>query len=277
MLKYKLAVLTSLFLSSTDLAADEGLQIQRQALYQGGFILGTKSNCVTYQLNGLKGRCNDKGQFVVGFGRDAKPEQTVVFELSDKSRFSYTVQIKPQQYDIQKIEGVAKKMVTPPASVSTRIAGDNQQIGRGRAVDSDLTGYTEHFIWPSYGRISGVYGSQRVFNGIKKRPHFGLDIAAPTGTEVVAPASGIIRVAHHDMYYSGGTIILDHGFGLSSTFIHLSKVSVVEGQKIAQGELIGEIGKSGRATGPHLDWRINWFKERLDPAFWVEKGGNKSK
>lgn len=125
--------------------------------------------------------------------------------------------------------------------------------------------YTQGFTWPAKGRISGVYGSQRVLNGEPRRPHFGLDIAAPTGTEVHAPADGLITMTHPDMYYSGGTIILDHGQGLSSTFLHLSKVLVEAGEFVKQGDLIGLIGATGRASGPHLDWRMNWLDRRVDP------------
>ena len=125
------------------------------------------------------------------------------------------------------------------------------------------------FQWPVEGRISGVYGSQRILNGIPKRPHFGIDIAAPAGTPIRAPAVGLVTLAADDHYYTGGTVILDHGHGLTSAFLHLQEVRVAPGQTVAQGEVIGTLGATGRATGPHLDWRINWFDQRLDPAFFV--------
>ena len=124
-----------------------------------------------------------------------------------------------------------------------------------------LTGFT----WPATGRISGVYGSQRVLNGKPRNPHFGLDIAAPDGTEVFAPADGLVTLTHPDMLLSGGTIILDHGQGLSSTFLHLSKILVEAGSFVKQGELIALIGSTGRASGPHLDWRMNWLDRRVNP------------
>ena len=125
--------------------------------------------------------------------------------------------------------------------------------------------YSQGFAWPAKGRISGVYGSQRVLNGEPRRPHFGLDIAAPEGTNVFAPADGLITLTHPDMYFSGGTIILDHGQGLSSTFLHLSKILVEAGTFVKQGDLIARIGATGRASGPHLDWRMNWLDRRVDP------------
>jgi len=138
-------------------------------------------------------------------------------------------------------------------------------IKQARKGDSKLQDFLAGFVKPLEGPITGVYGSRRVYNGTPGRPHYGLDIAAPTGTEVYAPAPGIVRLAHDDMFYSGGTLIVDHGQGVSSTFIHLSEVIVTPGQRVEAGDLIARVGATGRATGPHLDWRINWFEVRIDP------------
>ncbi len=244
-------------------------------LQQGGFIKGRFEKCIGYELNGIVGRCDDSGHYVLGFGRDAKLKQVVTFTFDGGKTVAKQFNLSSREYKVQRIEGVAKKMVSPAASSLARIKKDNVAIAKARNIDSDLTGYTQSFIWPAQGRISGVYGSQRVFNGVPKRPHFGLDVAGKTGTPVIAPADGIVSLAVDDMYYSGGTLLLDHGYGLSSTFIHLSALEVPLGAKVKQGQLIGRIGATGRVTGPHLDWRINWFSERLDPAFWVKTGGNK--
>jgi murein DD-endopeptidase MepM/ murein hydrolase activator NlpD len=120
------------------------------------------------------------------------------------------------------------------------------------------------------GPITGVYGSQRVYNGVPKNPHYGVDYAAPTGTEVVAPAAGIVRLAHPDLFYSGGTMIIDHGHGLSSSFLHLSGLLVAEGARVTRGQPIALVGATGRATGPHLDWRMNWHQQRIDPQLVLE-------
>jgi murein DD-endopeptidase MepM/ murein hydrolase activator NlpD len=146
-----------------------------------------------------------------------------------------------------------------------RIHRESASIKEARAKDDARTDFLKGFIWPAKGRITGVYGSQRILNGEPRRPHYGLDIAAPVGTLVVAPASGIVTLTTPNMFYSGGTLILDHGHGLSSTFIHLHRILVKEGQYVRQGDVIAEIGATGRVTGAHLDWRINLFKRRLDP------------
>ncbi|NTS77642.1 M23 family metallopeptidase [Catenovulum sp. SM1970] len=244
------------------------------AVKPGGYVLGTLTDCQSFELNGIQAKCAEDGQFVLGFGRDRQGEQTVTFTLSDQSKVTKTFDLGSREYDVQRIEGVEKKYVSPPKETLARIKNDNKQIGAARNVVSTLNGYKQDFIWPAQGRISGVFGSQRVFNGTPKRPHFGLDVANKTGTPVISPADGVVTLAHPDMYYSGGTLIIDHGAGLTSTYIHLSKIDVAKGDVVKQGDLIGKIGATGRVTGPHLDWRINWYSERLDPAFWVPAGGN---
>lgn len=252
--------------------------IHNQALQQGGFVKGKLAGCLTYKVvdsqTAQQGLCTQNGEFVFGFGRDADLKQEVTFTLANNQQIQYPISLTKRSYKEDKINGVPGKTVNPPQSVLDRISKENGEIWLARNQESKKTAFLQDFIWPAKGRISGVYGSRRIFNGVPKRPHFGLDVAAPTGTAVIAPAGGEITVAHQDMFYSGGTIILDHGYGLSSTFIHLSKLHVKKGDMVKQGELIGEIGKSGRATGPHLDWRINWYQIRLDPAFWVKAGGN---
>lgn len=242
-------------------------------LTQGSLIRGRlPANSLVF-LNGKPLKISETGDFVFGFGRDAP----LFHELSwqdpnDENSQTLPLALSQREYSLDRIEGVAQKYVSPPEAVLERIRADNRAIANARASNSATLDFTQTFILPAKGRISGVYGSQRIFNGEPKRPHFGLDIANKTGTEVLAPASGIVRLAHPDMYYSGGTLIVDHGFGVSSTFIHLSKMHVEIGQRIEQGQVIAEIGATGRVTGPHLDWRINWFEERLDPALLVDLG-----
>ncbi|WAJ68997.1 M23 family metallopeptidase [Catenovulum adriaticum] len=254
------------------------VKVSAQALQQGGFVKGRLANCQSYKVvdsqTTQQGLCTENGDFVFGFGRDADLKQTVTFTLSNNQQINYPLKLTKRSYKEDKVNGVPSKTVNPPQSVLDRISKENGEIWLARNQESNKTAFLQNFIWPAKGRISGVYGSRRIFNGVPKRPHFGLDVAAPTGTQVVAPADGEITVAHKDMFYSGGTLILDHGYGLSSTFIHLSKLHVKKGDTVSQGDLIGEIGQSGRATGPHLDWRINWYQIRLDPQFWVKAGGN---
>ena len=154
----------------------------------------------------------------------------------------------------------------PNPAAQARAAKDAKQTRAARGLFSEQLAFMQSFIWPVTGRISGVYGSQRVYNDVPGNPHFGVDIARPTGTVVVAPADGVITLAEPDMFYSGGTVIIDHGYGINSTFLHLSKLYLKVGDKVKQGDNVAEIGATGRVTGPHLDWRLNWFQMRLDPV-----------
>ena len=182
---------------------------------------------------------------------------------------SAAVNIKKRIYKTQRINGLEKKMVTPPKSFYDRIIKENKAIKNIRNLDSDIDFIFKEFNWPAKGIISGVFGSQRILNGKPKRPHYGIDIAAKKGTSVLAPIESIVRMAEKDLYYTGGTIMLDHGHGVTSVYSHLSLINVNVGDKVKKGQKIGEIGSTGRSTGPHLDWRINWFLQRLDPALLV--------
>ena len=231
---------------------------------QGGLLRGTiepDSKVVIFERDVY---VSSKGGFVFGLGRDA-PENVILTVIRDGRRQQFDYPVKQREYKTQKIEGVAQKYVAPPPEVSERIRRDSAQVREARQVFTEDLAIEDGFTWPLNGRITGVYGSQRIFNGVPKRPHFGLDIAGPVGAPVVAPAGGTVTLTHDDMYYSGGTLIINHGQGLSSTFIHLSKILVEHGERIVPGQLIAEVGATGRVTGPHLDWRINWFDQRLDP------------
>jgi murein DD-endopeptidase MepM/ murein hydrolase activator NlpD len=178
----------------------------------------------------------------------------------------HELSIVQRQYKIQRVEGVPQNTVTPPAAELARILSDSALVKRARKEVTDDLDFLTGFERPLEGPITGVYGSQRVYNGTPKSPHYGLDYAAPKGTLVLAPATGTVRMAHRDLFYSGGTLIVDHGHGLSSTFLHLSDILVSVGTQVKRGEAIAKVGSTGRATGPHLDWRMNWYKQRIDPA-----------
>ncbi|MFT4939314.1 MAG: murein DD-endopeptidase MepM/ murein hydrolase activator NlpD [Paraglaciecola sp.] len=240
-------------------------------LTQGSLIRGQLQPGSQLWLNEQEVKVADSGHFVFGFGRDAKLEHQLSWRVPQGNRQTETLEISARQYDVQKIEGIASKYVSPPKEVLERIRQDNIKVASARNLDDNRIDFSQDFIWPAAGPISGVYGSQRVFNGVPKRPHFGVDVAGPTGTPVYAPADGIVTLFESDMYYSGGTMLIDHGHGVSSTFLHLSKGHVEAGTVVKQGQLVAEIGATGRVTGAHLDWRINWFKERLDPALLVPK------
>ncbi len=261
------AIVLFLVLTPFSAQAAEELLVLEGEFQQGGLVLGKTIPGSKVEFEGHAIRLSPGGIFLIGFGRDAKPTATLKVHFPDGSEEIQTLDVGQREYDIQRLDGLPKKMVTPPESVYVQIKADNVKIGKARKRDTPQTWFLSGWIWPAEGPVSGVYGSQRILNGEKKRPHFGHDIAGPTGSPVVAPADGTISLAETGMYYTGGTILIDHGHGLSTTFMHMSKVVVKTGQFVRAGDKIGEIGATGRVTGPHLDWRVNLFKTRLDPAF----------
>ena len=238
-------------------------------LVQGGLVKGQVAPGTEVVFAGEPVRVSSDGQFLIGFHRDEPAKVSLELTYPDGKVHKKNLQIKKRDYDIQRIDGLPARKVTPNEQDLTRIRAETKLIKQARKLDDDRRDYQTGFIWPTVGRISGVYGSQRILNGKPRRPHFGIDIAAPTGTPVLAPADGVITLAHPDTYFNGGIIALDHGHGLSSWFSHLSKLLVEEGQEVKRGDKIGEVGSTGRSTGPHLDWRINLFERRLDPALLV--------
>ena len=234
-------------------------------LIQGGLVRGQVAPGQTVALDGQAIATTGDGHFVVGFGRE-HPSRSVLRVSGPKAVFERTLAIEAREYQTQHIKGLPKKMVTPDPNARARIKRDQAEVKAARAVHSTRLDFLQPFRWPVVGIITGVYGSRRVLNGKPRSPHYGIDIAAPAGTPVRAPAPGQVTLAHPDMYYTGVTIILDHGFGVSSTFLHLQSIDVAVGQAVAAGEQIGRVGSSGRSTGPHLDWRVNWLDTRVDPA-----------
>ena len=235
---------------------------------QGGLVKGKTDNNISLKFKKRLLRKTPKGLFVIGFGRDHPQTANLSLKINQKW-ITKNINIKKRVYKTQIINGLEKKMVTPPKSFYDRIIRENKAIKNIRNLDSDIDFIFEEFNWPAKGIISGVFGSQRILNGKPKRPHYGIDIAAKKGTSVIAPIESIVRMAEKDLYYTGGTIMLDHGHGVTSVYSHLSLINVNVGDKVKKGQKIGEIGSTGRSTGPHLDWRINWFLERLDPALLV--------
>jgi len=232
---------------------------------QGGLIFGKTLPGSSITLDGNPIESSRDGQFVIGFGRDETGTRKLAISPLEGGEELIELPVKAREYAIERVDGLPPSRVIPDPSVTARIQSDARLVGTARQHRDKQAFYAQGFEWPAKGRISGVYGSQRVLNGEPRRPHFGLDIAAPKGTSVYAPADGLITMTHPDLYFSGGTIILDHGQGLSSTFLHLSKILVEAGTFVQQGDLIAEIGSTGRASGPHLDWRMNWLDRRVDP------------
>ena len=253
-------------LAASPLALGACLQFDG-SLQQGGFIWGRVAPGSVVTLDGEQLDVLADGTTFAGFGRDAAASAELVVSGAQSCR--ETLQVARREYQIQRVEGVPQKTVTPPPEELERIRREATLVANARApklarpdlLNSVLAG----FVWPVEGPISGVYGSQRFYNGEPRRPHFGVDVAVPTGTIVRAPAAGRVTLAEPDLYFSGGTVILDHGYRLSSSFLHMSEVSVQVGDELQAGDIIGAVGATGRATGPHLDWRMNWREERIDP------------
>ena len=233
---------------------------------QGSFILGKTEPGSEVFIDKKKVKVTSNGFFVFGLGRDRKYDVVITLN-KDGNKQKIVKKVQKRKYNIQRIDGLEEKKVTPPEELYERIKRENKWIGVARAIDSNLTFFTKKFIVPVENAIiSGVYGSQRILNGKPKWPHYGLDFAADEGTKIKAMLDGTVTLAEPYLFYTGGTLIFDHGHGVSTLYMHMKKILVKKGQKIKQGDVIGTVGSTGRATGAHLDVRLNWFQIRLDPA-----------
>ena len=231
---------------------------------QGSFILGKTNPGAKIIVGKKEVRVSKDGFFVFGIDRDQKYD-LIFTKIFDGKKTTITKKVLKRKYNIQRIDGLEESKVTPPESVYKRIKKENNAIGEARAINSELQFFKQKFIMPVEGIISGVYGSQRILNGKPRWPHYGIDIAAKQGTMIKSSGSGVVTMAEDDLYYTGGTVIMDHGHGISTIYSHLESVLVSVGDLINQGDIIGTVGSTGRSTGPHLDFRINWFQTRLDP------------
>ena len=231
---------------------------------QGHYIIGVTDPSAKIIIDKKKIKVSKDGFFVFGLDRDRKFDVTITKDLNGKKEI-IVKKILKRKYNIQRINGLPESKVTPPETVYKRIKEENNKIGQARSINSNLPFFKNQFIMPVEGIISGIYGSQRILNGKPKWPHYGIDIAAKKGTMIKSSGSGTVTMAEDDLYYTGGTIIMDHGHGISTIYSHLENVLVSVGDKINQGDIIGTVGSTGRSTGPHLDFRINWFQTRLDP------------
>ncbi|QOL24867.1 M23 family metallopeptidase [Thalassotalea sp. LPB0316] len=233
---------------------------------QGALIIGKTQAGSQVSLDGKALPVSKNGDFAFGFGRDTTESVELIVKSPSGKVHSETLTPSSREYNIQRVEGIARKIMNPDPKAVERARKDSAQVKQARAISSELTAFSQGFVAPIEGTITGVYGSQRYYNGVPKTPHYGLDYAGNTGDPVKAPADGKVILWVPDMFYSGGTMIIDHGQGISSTFLHLSGSYVDVGDDVKQGQVVAKVGASGRATGPHLDWRINWHNVRLDPA-----------
>jgi len=229
---------------------------------QGHFIIGKTNPGTKIIIDKKRLKVSKDGYFVFGIEKDRKLDVLII-----EGNNTIIKKIQKRKYNVQKIEGLPKKKVTPPEEFYARIKRENKLIGKAREIHSDLLFFKDKFIIPvDDAIITGVYGSQRILNGIPKWPHYGLDFAQKKGTPIKAMNNGVVTLAEKDLFYTGATLIFDHGHGISTLYMHMNKIFVSVGDHVKKGDIVGTIGTSGRSTGPHLDIRLNWFGTRLDPA-----------
>ena len=236
------------------------------AMEQGSLCIGKTEAGARITIDAIPIRVSPQGLFAFGFNYNQTKPTAIVATFADGTSETKNAQPTMRNYEIQRINGLPEKFVTPPADVLARIKREGAMIAHARTRDTGESWFADGLDWPAAGIISGVFGSQRILNGEPKEPHFGVDIAAPKGAPIHAPADAIVSLAQRDFYFDGGITILDHGHGVSTCVIHQSKLHVKEDQRVSRGDVIGEVGMTGRATGPHLHWAMNWFQVKLDPS-----------
>lgn len=241
---------------------------------QGALVVAKVEPGSRVEYAGRTLRVAPDGAVAFGVGRDEKGPLAVDVRMRDGRRQRVAIEVTPRDWPLERVDGVPPKTVEPPPEVAARIQREQARVVAARVRDDARTDFEQSFIWPVTGRISGRFGNQRVYvvNGrdVPKSPHSGMDIAAPEGTPAKAPAGGIVTFADGGLYLTGGTLLIDHGHGVSSNFLHLSRIDVKVGDRVEQGQVVGAVGKTGRATGPHLHWGLNWFDVRLDPLLLLE-------
>jgi murein DD-endopeptidase MepM/ murein hydrolase activator NlpD len=239
---------------------------------QGALVFGKVPGGSVVRYGGRVLHATPYGTVVFGIGRDEKGPVRVEVQRGDGTLEAASIAVTPRDWPIERIDGVPPSTVNPPPEIAARIEREQAEVSAARGRDDDRADFVQAFIWPVQGRVSGRFGNQRVYNGEPKSPHSGMDIAAAQDTPVLAPAAGVVTFANPDLYLTGGTVLLDHGRGVSSNFLHLSRIDVKVGDRIARGQVIGAVGSTGRATGPHLHWGMNWFDVRVDPLLVLERG-----
>ncbi len=238
---------------------------------QGAMVLGKVPAGSTVQYAGRTLRVTAYGTAVFGVGRDATGPLQVLVTPPAGAQQAIAIAVVPRAWPVEKVNGVPPATVSPPPAIAERIRREQEQVAAARGADDDRADFAQAFAWPVDGRISGRFGNQRVYNGTPGSAHSGMDIAVPTGTPVRAPAAGVVTLAAMDFYLTGGTLLLDHGHGISSNFLHLSRIDVKPGDRVLQGQVIARVGATGRASGPHLHWGMNWFDVRMDPLLVLER------
>ena len=241
------------------------------SVQQGAMVIGKVPPGSRVEHAGRVLKVTPYGSVVFGIGRDATGPATVRVRRPDGSDETASIAVTSRDWPIQRIDGLPPATVNPPPKIAERIRREQAQVSAARTRDDARADFAQTFVWPVQGRISGRFGNQRIYNGTPKSAHSGMDIAAAQGTPVKAPAAGLVTFAEPGLYLTGGTVLLDHGHGISSNFLHLSRLDVEVGDRVEQGQVIGAVGATGRATGPHLHWGMSWFEVRIDPLLVLER------
>jgi len=265
-------LLLSLLLPAVGMTAPPPARVQ-----QGQLVAASTEPGSTVKIGEREARVGADGRYVFGIERDAPAKVTVTIRHRNGKAEQHTLEVVQREYKIERVDGLPPHTVTPDPEMARRIAEEQARVAKARERDDDRTDYLAGFRRPAEGRVSGVYGSQRIDNGVPKAPHYGLDIAVPTGTQVKAPADGVVSFAAPDLILTGGTVLIDHGHGLTSSFLHLSRIDVKVGDRVSQGQVFAAAGATGRASGPHVHWGFNWFDVRLDPALLPERSSATAK
>lgn len=256
--------------AQTTAEADAQRIVFPASVSQGALVFGKVPPGSTVEHAGRSLRTTGYGTVVFGVSRNEKGPLTVAVTRPDGRRETTSITVTPRDWPEQRVNGVPPATVNPPPDIAERIRREQARVTEARARDDARADFAQTFIWPVQGRISGRFGRARVYNGQPGSPHSGMDIAAPTGTPVKAPAAGIVTFADDDLYLTGGTLLIDHGHGVSSNFLHLSRIDVKVGDRVEQGQTVAAVGSTGRSTGPHLHWGMNWFDVRVDPQLMLE-------
>lgn len=257
---------------SSGASGDSQRSVFPASVSQGVLVFGKVPAGSVVRYGGRVLNATPYGTVVFGIGRDETGPVRVEVQRADGTTDSASIAVTPRDWPLERIDGVPPSTVNPPPEIAARIQREQAMVVAARSRNDDRADFAQAFAWPVQGRVSGRFGNQRVYNGTPKTPHSGMDIAATQGTPVLAPAAGIITFANPGLYLTGGTVLLDHGHGVSSNFLHLSRIDVSVGDRVAQGQVIGAVGATGRATGPHLHWGMNWFDVRIDPLLVLERG-----
>jgi hypothetical protein len=232
---------------------------------QGALVLGQAAPGTRLRLDGVPVPVGPDGRFALGFGREAAAKSELLIEEPGQPVQTLALNVAPRSWDIQRIDGLPEKQVTPDPKTLERIKRENEWIAEARAHSKPELLFQSGFLRPAEGVVSGVFGSQRILNGQARSPHSGVDFAAPTGAPVLAAADGAVVMAEPDLFLTGQTVMIDHGLGVNTVYAHMSAISVKLGERVRKGQLIGKVGATGRATGAHLHWGLSVGAIKLDP------------